>query len=122
MDYVMDKINKGEYSLVSEKLAIGKVYKVLLEGNLDIDGYEKGFLMLPKGSGIKKHTHINDVERYEIVNGVLSVFGNVVDVNICNINESHNIDVVDVDTIVSTYKVTKNYIDENDLNINNCFR
>lgn len=111
MDYVKEKIESKEYKILPDTIADGVVYKVSYQGSLEEDGYEMGFLFLPKGSGIKKHKHIEDIEQYVLVSGNLSVGGEVLNINTCLIGGEHNIDIVLEDTIVATLKLSKRYVD-----------
>lgn len=112
INYIKEKISNQEYSILPDTIAIGQVYKITEFGSLDVEGYEKGYLYLPIGSGIKKHTHINDIEKYTKIQGVLSVFGIKQQTNTCFINESHCIDIVNEDTIIKTFKISKEYLKE----------
>lgn len=106
------KLASKEYSLVSEKLAIGEVYKIHKFGSLEEDGFEIGYLYLPAGTGIKEHEHTEDIERYRLVSGVLRVFGFPSTSNICLLNHVHCIDQVPVDTIIETCKISKEYLQQ----------
>lgn len=99
------RIDEGEFIYVPSEMAIGKAKKIVLEGPIHLKGCEYGYLYLEPGSGIKEHTHTTDVEKYELVNGTLSVKGEKMSTNICLLNESHNIDAVDELTIVKYTKV-----------------
>ena len=110
IEYVMEKIKKGEFTILPDYIAIGKVYKISNFGVLEQDGIESGFLFIPKGSGIKEHYHVNDIEFYNLVCGSLSVCGKEQDSNICLIGQKHNIDIVDENTIIETKKISKNKI------------
>lgn len=110
---IQKKIEEGDYVLLPDTIAIGPVYKISYEGDLENDGYEKGFLFLPEGSGIKKHTHTNDIEQYTLIGGDLKVNGESIEVNRCLIGESHGIDPVSTNTAVKTLKISKKLIDEN---------
>lgn len=103
----LELINDNMYSLVPETLAINNVYKLSVLGNVNENGYEYGYLYIPKGSGIKVHTHINDIEEYALIEGMLYVSGVSVTSNICLINDSHNIDVCEVDSLIRYTKVRK---------------
>lgn len=110
--YVKSKINSGEYTLLPEDIAIGPVYKIIYNGNLESDGFEVGFLYLPSGSLIKEHEHQKDAERYRLIYGELKVKGRCVTENICHQGtSSHNIDKCSCDTLVETCKVGTFYLD-----------
>ena len=111
LEYIHKQIKEGNISVLPEKLAIGTVYKIPYQGDLMNDGYELGFLYLSPNSGIKEHIHINDIEMYKPLVGILSVKGEQSEVNYCLLEETHNIDPVLETTIIETVKVNKNYID-----------
>ena len=85
IEEIKEKINNNEYSLVPDKIAIGEVIKIHIKGDLNIDGYETGYLYLRPNTGIKEHEHINDIERYKLITGTLKVQGINTNLNICNI-------------------------------------
>ena len=101
--------------VLPETIAIGTVYKIHYFGDLERNGFEIGYLYIPKGSGIKLHKHVADIERYKKIIGELVVNGEKCDINICLIGKSHGIAPVSQDTIVSTCKVTKKYLMETDI-------
>ena len=103
--FIKEQIRNNNYVLLPNTIAINNVYKITYSGNLQNDGYELGFLYLPKGSGIINHTHTTDIEQYKLILGNLTVNGIVTNINRCMINESHNIDVVDTETFIETYKI-----------------
>lgn len=113
IEEIKEKINNNEYSLVPDKIAIGEVIKIHIKGDLNIDGYETGYLYLRPNTGIKEHEHINDIERYKLITGTLKVQGINTNLNICNINKKHNIDIVDIETIIEYTKINKDKIDNN---------
>lgn len=110
--YIKDKISNGDYTLLPDTLAIGKVYKIHKLGDLNKEGYEVGYLYLPKSSGIKEHKHTNDIERYKLISGVLRVFNFPSTNNICPLNHVHCIDPVPEDTIIETCKISKTYLNK----------
>ena len=91
-------------TILDDSIAEGLVYKISIEGNLNDDGFEIGFLYLTAGSSIKKPRHINESERYILGSGKLSVDGKSMIENECEVGEFHNIDRVPVDTLICTYK------------------
>lgn len=114
LDNALDEIINRNYTILPTNICVGSVYKVDYEGDLKQEGYEKAYLYLPKGTGIKLHKHIKDIERYEVLMGRLSVNGREVDVNDCLIGESHNIDICSEDTIIRTLKISEELIDKYD--------
>lgn len=111
IEFVNEQIENKNYVVLPDTIAIGNVYKVPSFGSLDKEGYEVGYLYLPPGSGIKTHTHINDVERYKLLCGRLSINEKHSDTNICTLNNSHCIDVVLEPTVIQTCKVNRLYTD-----------
>lgn len=105
--YINGCLQDGLYTKLPDTIAINTVYKIPYSGSLTDDGYEIGFLYIPVGSGIKEHTHINDVERYLCVQGDLRVKGESCNNNICLLDQSHDITEVTYDTIIQTCKVSK---------------
>ena len=67
--YVYNQLINGNYKILPDGIAIGKVRKITFDGNLIEDGYERGFLYIEKNAGIKEHTHTNDIERYNALSG-----------------------------------------------------
>lgn len=108
--YVNTCLNNGIYQLLPNTIARGEVYKIPFMGDIDTYGYEVGYLYLPKGSSIKLHYHIDNIERYLLICGTLSVNGNNVDHNICTLNKGHNIDEVLEDTIIQYCKIDKYHL------------
>jgi len=97
-----------------DTIASGIVLKIHCEGNLEVDGYENGFLVLTPGSEIKEHTHINDIEKYIVLTGKLSVRNEEMNENLCFIGERHNIDKVYELTVIKTLKISKKLLDDKD--------
>ena len=113
IEFVVNAILNGEYTTLPDTIANGKVLKILYNGDLKSEeGYEQGFLVLTPNSSIKKHKHINDVEMYTLLYGILSVDGNICDKNICLIDEEHCIDEVTTITIIKTLKVSKRLLQQ----------
>lgn len=110
MIFVTEQIENNHFSILPNTIANGKVYKIPAFGNLNTDGYEVGYLYLPTGSGIKEHQHINDIERYKLLNGELKINNSVMDTNICLLNNSHCINKVSKPTIIQTCKISKSYL------------
>ncbi len=112
LKYVKRQIVDGNFSILNHKISTGIVYKVHVTGDLKIDGYEHSFLYITTGSSIKEHIHINDIELYRLISGVLSVNGDIVDEDYCLLDDKHGIDRVEEDTIVETIKLSSNYLKE----------
>ena len=113
--FIREIMKQKEYMVLPETIAIGTVYKIHYFGDLERNGFEIGYLYIPKGSGIKLHKHVADIERYKKIIGELVVNGEKCDINICLIGKSHGLAPVSQDTIVSTCKVTKKYLMETDI-------
>lgn len=107
--YVYSKIKEGNYEVLSNDIAIGKVYKITSYGNLNKDGFELGYLYLKKGSGIKEHYHEENIERYQLLHGNLIVSGENCTQNICLLHQKHSIQPVHTDTIIQTFKINSLY-------------
>lgn len=112
--FVLEQLETENYMVLPDTIAIGKVLKVIYDGNLETDGYERGYLILPYGSGIKEHTHENDIEQYSVLIGVLSINGENRLINECFIGDKHLIDPVPDFTIIKTIKISKRLLDEYD--------
>ena len=112
LQYIRMEIESGNYSILNNSISNGIVYKIHFRGDLNTDYYESGFLFIPKGSGIKKHTHINDIELYRLIDGTLSVLGKTTLDNMCFIGDTHNIDCCNTDTFIETFKVSKEYLNK----------
>lgn len=112
IEYVYNQIIKGNYSVLPDDAATGLVFKILFEGDLEEDGFERAFLYIPKGVSIKMHQHTDDIELYELVLGTLRVKGKKYKSYRCFIGQKHNINKVDQVTIIETCKITKKYIVE----------
>ena len=113
-EFVTYSLIKHKFNYLNKDKAIGKVLQIPGYGKLNINGFEHGFLLIHKNSGILEHVHDANIELYNRVSGDYSFKG-----GICLINESHNIDILNTSTIVETFKVDKNIINDNDINILN---
>ncbi len=105
--FIKNKLRSGDYTILPSSIAIGYVYKISEYGNLDKDGFETSFLYISKDSGIKKHFHNYDIEKYKKIIGTLCIDGKLMDNNVCLLGESHSIDIVNTTTIVHTYKISR---------------
>lgn len=85
---------------LNDDISSGNVYKILEEGNLEEDGFEKGYLFLTLGSSILLHYHRSEKEYYKHIYGDKEAIKGC----FCNIDQSHEITSVNDDTIVRTYK------------------
>ena len=119
IDYISKQFKEGNYIVLPDTISIGNVYKIIYEGGIEEYGYEKAYLYIPTGSGIKKHTHKSDVERYTLIYGIMSIDGVCNLENECLIGDSHSIDIVDEDTVVKTLKITNELINKSEINISN---
>lgn len=116
--YVKERINNGNYESLSSNIAINDVSKIKCFGNLENKGYEHGFLYLPYGSGIKNHIHTENIEMYRLIHGDNNCITNKLE--ICLLENNHQINIVNCDTIIETFKLNKNIIkDINDIDILN---
>lgn len=85
---------------LDESISDGYVYKIFEEGNLQEDGFEKGYLFLTQGSSILLHYHYNEKEHYKCISGDSQSISS----DFCNIGSSHKISPVGYDTLVRTFK------------------
>ena len=114
LEFVFKQLQDRNYIVLPDTTASGIVLKIHCEGNLEVDEYENGFLVLTPGSEIKEHTHINDIEKYIVLTGKLSVRNEEMNENLCFIGERHNIDKVYELTVIKTLKISKKLLDDKD--------
>ena len=120
IQYAINKIFAGEYQILPDSIAYGKVLKIHYKGDLNSqEGFELGFLILTPNSGIKKHKHINDIEKYQVIYGTLSIEGINSLENVCLIEEEHCIDKVTQLTIIKTIKINKKLLNEKQKTLSN---
>lgn len=104
-DSVLNKYNYNfnkiinKIDLLDDNNVNGKIYKLREEGYLNVDGYEKGYLFLFKGSSINIDSNKEKVH-YKMVNKN----GEETYINFCNIDSSFKIDMVKENTLIRTYK------------------
>jgi len=112
-NYIYNQIQNGKFSFLPQNISSGIIYKIPSNYNLVEDGFEIAYLYLRKGSCVFTHEHETDIERYRLIEGILNINGKRVYENICTINQSHSIDRVTTDTIIETFKISKEYILQN---------
>jgi len=112
ISYVLEQIENGNYTILPNSISNGKVLKIIYDGNIDNDGYERGYLVLPYGSSINEHTHTNSIEQYMIISGGLAINGENMLINECFIGDTHSIDPVLDLTIIRTIKISKELYEE----------
>lgn len=112
LTFVFTQLQNNNYIVLPSSIANGKVLKIMYDGNLETDGYERGYLILPYGSGIKEHIHQNDIEQYMVLLGSFSINGEYKLINECFIGGKHSIDPVCDLTIIKTTKISKKLFDE----------
>ena len=112
LEYIAMELQRRNYKILDDSISQGNVYKISFRGNLDVNMFEHSFLYLPKGSSIKTHKHTEDIELYLLIRGSLSVFGEKVNENMCFLGEEHNIDPVEEDTFIETFKLSKKYLEK----------
>lgn len=112
IEYVRRAIIDGNYTILPSDVANGTVYKVWLSGNLQEEGIERGFLYIPAGSGIRLHSHQNDIEIYQLIMGQLCMDEEPLSINICGLNNCHSIKPVKEDTIIETCKINEIFLGE----------
>ena len=115
--FILDELKNNNYIILSNTISEGLVYKIHYKGDLNTTGYERGFLVLTKGSSIKEHIHTKEVEKYKLLLGKLSINGKEQKENICLLNESHMIDKVDEVTIIETFKMAKELLHNNKIKV-----
>lgn len=106
LGFVYEQINNRNFTILPSSIATGPVFKITYDGNLEEDLYERGFLVIPKGSSINSHLHTSDIEQYTLLTGTLSINGVSMNINECLIGESHSIDPVPELTIIKTIKIS----------------
>lgn len=106
LNFVFEQINNRNFKILPSTLATGPVFKITYDGNIENDLYERGFLVIPKGSSINEHLHTSDIEQYTLLTGDLLVNGIPMNVNECFIGETHSIDPVSELTIIKTIKIS----------------
>lgn len=99
-DYDFNKLYRCITKINNTNIANGNVYRIYEKGDLQEEGYEKGYLFLTEGSSILEHIHTKEKEHYRYILGDI----NCISKKYCNIDESHRITSVNTDTIVRTYK------------------
>ena len=77
-------------------------------------------------SSITDHMHNDDIEIYSCIDGSMSVNNIQQDVDIVGIGENHNIDEVKTLSIIETYKIAKEKLNEENIqymneNVRNTF-
>lgn len=110
--YVKNRIENDKFTILPNELTKGNVIKIKGFGSLNIEGYEHGFLYLPKGSSVKFHEHINEIEMYKLNSGDKNALNS--NCEICLLDTSHGINTVECDTIIETFKLNKNIIEQID--------
>ena len=112
LQYIQKQLKENNYTILPETISTGIVYKIDYPENLKTPGYERGFLIMTKGSSIKQHKHTENVERYKVIMGKLIIKGKEQQENICLLGESHSIDKVKELTIIETYKMDKKILNQ----------
>ncbi len=95
-----------EMSLLPNNIAVGDVLKVRVSGDIREDNEEWGYLYLPKGTKILPHTHIDDMEKYELIFGKIIINGKEAKYNTCLPGKQHSIDMA-VENSLIKYNKTK---------------
>ena len=113
-EFVTRALINHDFNELGDNLSNGRVLKIKGYGNLNINGFEHGFLFIHKGSSIKLHKHVFDIEMYNYISGDYNFKG-----GICLLGESHKVDPLINSTIVETFKVNKNIVTMSDNNLLN---
>lgn len=98
-DYDFNRLYNSITKL-DESISTGNVYKILEEGTLLKDRFEKGYIFLEEGASILLHSHYKEKEHYKCISGNKDAISS----NFCNIGSSHEITGVNTDTLVRTYE------------------
>ena len=112
LNFVFEQINNRNFTILPSSIATGPVFKITYDGDLEEDLYERGFLVIPKGSSINSHLHTSDIEQYTLLTGNLSINSVSMNVNECLIGECHSIDPVSELTIIKTIKISNKLINQ----------
>lgn len=109
--YVESKILEEDYSLLSDDIAIGPVYKINGSFSIENDGYDISYLYIPTGSGIRLHNLDEGAERYKSLKGTFKIDGRETDESICfNSTPSHGVDVTSSKVILEVCSVSHDYL------------
>ena len=115
LNYVQDKIENNRYKYLNSNISFGIVCKIPGDTTLTKEGYEQGFLYFTAGSKIKNHTHTEEIEIYNRIDGNPCIFNDKSNINICEINNSHETNMVDRLAIIETFKIRKDLLDEENI-------
>ena len=115
LDYVQNKITNNRYRYLDSKISFGIVCKIPGHTTLVKEGYEQGFLYMTAGSRINNHTHTEEIEIYNRLDGNPNIFNNNSNINICEINNNHEINMVDRLAIIETFKIRKDLLDNENI-------
>ena len=119
MDYVKYRLGQFRYSILDNDISTGRVCKIQSHGSLSRDGWAREFLYMIPNSSILEHTHNNEIEIYNCLEGSMVVNGESEDYDIVTIGESHNIGKVNTLSIIETYKLASDKLtDESIENMN----
>ncbi len=126
IDYVKYRMENFRYSVLPNDISTGTVCKVPSHGFLKRDGWAREFLYMMPNSSITDHMHNDDIEIYSCIDGSMSVNNIQQDVDIVGIGENHNIDEVKTLSIIETYKIAKEKLNEENIqymneNVRNTF-
>ena len=117
INYVQSKIDNKRFVFLNNNISFGIVCKIPGHTTLVREGYEQGFLYMTAGSRINNHTHTEEMEIYNRIYGNPNIFNNSSNINICEINNNHEITMVDRLAIIETFKIKKDLLSENNIKI-----
>ncbi len=112
LNYVNNKIGCKRFKLLPSNISFGIACSVPGDTTLMTNGYEQGFIYMAAGSSIRSHKHTDTIEIYNKLDGNMKVFNDYQDINICGINNNHEIDKVDRLTIVETFKIRRDLLND----------
>lgn len=119
MDYVKYRLENFRYSVIENGMTTGRVCKIISHGSLTRDGWSREFLYMIPNSSVLTHTHNNEIEIYNCIEGSMVVNGESQDYDIATLGSSHNIDKVNTLSIIETYKLSSDKLtDESIDNMN----
>ena len=115
LDYVKYRMENFRYSVLPSNVSTGNVCKVPSHGSLTRDGWSREFLYMMPNSSIIDHIHTDEIEIYNCLDGAMTINNDLYDIDIVGINESHSIDEVKTLSIIETYKIAKDRLEENNI-------
>ena len=116
LNYVNTKIGCKRFKLLPSSISFGTACSIPGDTSLMSNGYEQGFIYMAAASSIRNHKHTDTIEIYNRLDGNMKIYNNYEDINICGINNCHEIAKVDRLTIVETFKIRKDLLNNENTN------